>query len=503
MFFAVYVGPSMNPTLREPEIMEIMPYDNRPIRVGDVAFFLSPEADQSVVHRVVRVTPAGISTLGDNNTQEDTFFLHPKNIKGQVVAAWRGQERRKIAGGYQGRLTNRWFRWRRVLDRGVSPLLHPLYRALSHWRLIAWVLPAPFRPRVVVFHARGLDQFQLLLGKRIIGRYDDQRHQWQIQRPFQLFVDGRALPRQQDKDRLTRQVLTERQRITNLLETQEMLYNLILADGSHWKIATRGEQAVSIASQLGRAMQLSMATGAIEPSQRGNLCRLLVLVDSHTSEADCYIPLVSENDGVVVCVLRSYNHSDGLYIQLMQLSLVIAREAQARGGVLIHGALAELDSMGVILAAPGGTGKTTASNRLPAPWRSLCDDTTLVVRDAQGNYWAHPWPTWSRFLDGGLGGTWDVQSAIPVKGIFFLSQAVEDRVERVGPGHAVSLLVESAEQASQLMARGLKKEDIRVLHMERFNNLCSLARVIPTHTLRISLTGTFWKEIEQTLERIS
>ena len=36
------------------------------------------------------------------------------------------------------------------------------------------------------------------------------------------------------------------------------------------------------------------------------------------------------------------------------------------------------------------------------PWRSLCDDATLVVRDASGRYWAHPWPTWSRFytLDG-------------------------------------------------------------------------------------------------------
>jgi hypothetical protein len=211
MFFAAYVGPSMNPTLREPEMMEILPYDGRPLRIGDVAFFLPPENDQPVVHRIVRVTPAGISTLGDNNTQEDTFLLQPKSIKGQVVAAWRGQKRRKIAGGLQGRLTSRWLRWRRALDRGVSPLLHPLYQALSRWGLIAWLVPAPFRPRVVVFHARGRDQFQLLLGRRIIGRYDDQRHQWQIQRPFQLFVDGRELPRQQDKDRPDRQILTERQ----------------------------------------------------------------------------------------------------------------------------------------------------------------------------------------------------------------------------------------------------------------------------------------------------
>ena len=503
VFFAAYVGPSMNPTLREPEIMEIMPYGDRPLRVGDVAFFLPPEADQPVVHRIIRVTPAGISTRGDNNTQEDTFVLQPKRIKGRVVAAWRGQKRRKIAGGLPGRLTSRWLRWRRVLDRGLSPLLHPLYYALSRCGLIARVLPAPFRPRVVVFQTQGQDQFQLLLGQRIIGRYDDQKRQWQIQRPFRLFVDGRALPSQQDKDRSNRQVLTERQRTVNYLWTQEVLHNLVLADGSHWEIADGDEEAASIVSQLGCAMQLRMTTGAIEPPHHGVVRRLLVSVEAHNPEASsptCYAPLPSEDDDFAVCSLRSFTHSDGLFIQLMQLSLVIARDVQARGGVLLHGALAERDGIGVILAAPGGTGKTTASNRLPAPWRSLCDDATLVVRDSKGNYWAHPCPTWSRFLDGGPGGAWDVQSAVPVKGIFFLARAVEDRVESVGPGHAVSLLVECAEQTSQLMTRGLSKEETRALNLERFNNLCTLARVIPTHVLHISLTGAFWQEIEQALE---
>ena len=213
MFFASYVGPSMNPTLREPEIMEIMPYDSMPLRVGDVVFFLPPETDHMVVHRIIRVTPAGISTLGDNNTQEDTLLLQPKSIKGQVVAAWRGQKRRKIAGGSQGRLTSCWHHWRRTLDHGLSLLLHPPYQFLSHWGLIAWVLPASLRPRVVVFHARGRDQFQLLLGKRIIGRYDEQRQLWQIQRPFQLFVNVRALPRQQGNDRMNCQDLADQQRL--------------------------------------------------------------------------------------------------------------------------------------------------------------------------------------------------------------------------------------------------------------------------------------------------
>ncbi len=500
MFFAAYVGPSMNPTLREPEIMEIMPYDRRPLRVGDVAFFLSPETDQPVVHRIIRVTPAGISTLGDNNTQEDAHLLQPKSIKGQVVAAWHGQKRRKIAGGLQGRLTSRWLRWRRILDRGVSPLLHPLYQALSYRGLIARLVPAPFRPRVVVFHAQGRDQFQLLLGQRIIGRYDDYRHQWRIQRPFHLFVDGRVLTRKPDKDRSNRQVSPERQRTMNPLLTQGVRYDLVLADGSHWEIVAGDEEAASIVSQLGCAMQLRMTSGAIETPHRGNLCRLLVQVDAHTSVANCHVPLASANDGVVVCNLSPWDPWGFPYVNLLRLSHVLAREAQARGGVPVHGALAERDGIGVILAAPGGTGKTTASNRLPAPWRSLCDDITLVVRDPQGNYWAHPWPTWSRFLDGGPGGTWDVQSAVPLTGIFFLAQEVEDRVERVGPGQAVSLLVECVRQASMFMPLGLNKEETRTLHLERFNNLCALARVIPVHVLHISLTGAFWQEIEQALE---
>jgi SynChlorMet cassette protein ScmC len=296
---------------------------------------------------------------------------------------------------------------------------------------------------------------------------------------------------------------------------QGLQHDLVLADGSRWVIAAGDEEAASIVSQLAHAMQLRVMnpaallppaafgtgrTGVVEPPHHGIVRRLLVQVDKHNPEASPATGHAFIDDGFAVCVLHSFTHSDGLYIQLMQLSLVFARDIQTRGGVLIHGALAERDGIGVILAAPGGTGKTTAGNRLPAPWRSLCDDTTLVVRDPQGNYRAHPWPTWSRFLGGGPGGTWDVQSAVPVKGIFFLAQAVEDRVERVGPGHAVSLLVECAEQTSQLMARGLCKEELRALNLERFNNLCALARVVPAHVLHISLTGAFWQEIEQALE---
>lgn len=285
---------------------------------------------------------------------------------------------------------------------------------------------------------------------------------------------------------------------------RRLQHHLLLADGSRWVIAAGDEEAASVVSRLSDAMQLleMSGMGAVEPPHHGTVRRLLVRVDTHNPEAPpapFHVPLPRGDDGVMVRVLRSFPDGEGLFVQLMELSSVLARDAQTRGGVLLHGALAERDGIGVILAAPGGTGKTTASDRLPAPWRSVCDDTTLVVRDSQGNYWAHPWPTWSRFLGEQSGGTWDVQTAVPLRAVFFLSQAGEDRVEPVGPGHAVSLLVECTKQASHLMARDLRPEETRALHLERFNNLCDLARIVPAHVLHISLTGDFWQEIEQSV----
>jgi hypothetical protein len=200
MFFAAYSGPSMNPTLREPEMMEVVPYNNRPVCVGDVAYFRSPDVNQPVVHRIVRITPAGISTLGDNNKHVDSSLLQPDCIKGRVVAAWRGRKRRAVAGGLAGRVVKRWICWRRILEHSLSSLLHPLYQTLSQHGLLIRLIPTRFRPRTVSFKVRGQERFRLLLGRRVIGTYDAQASQWRIQKPFKLFVNEGSLPGWQNDD---------------------------------------------------------------------------------------------------------------------------------------------------------------------------------------------------------------------------------------------------------------------------------------------------------------
>jgi SynChlorMet cassette protein ScmC len=270
---------------------------------------------------------------------------------------------------------------------------------------------------------------------------------------------------------------------------------MILADGRTWSIIAGNEQASLIVSHLKNIMCLCSLK---KPAQQ-----LFVLVENHNAHSivaeDLFfrLTLPFQSQGPVVCTLKPTGGDVTFVRQLMGASLGICLDAEHRGGVLIHGALAENEGRGVILAGPDGIGKTTASLRLLHPWRSLCDDLTLVVRDQRGTYWAHPWPTWSRFINGREGGAWKVEDAVPLKGIFFLSRSQQEHIKPVGVGQTTCLLVDSAEQAWWRLLRGVAEDMIRKIRLQRFQNICSLAQTVPGYLLHLSLTGAFWQKIEK------
>lgn len=278
---------------------------------------------------------------------------------------------------------------------------------------------------------------------------------------------------------------------------------LTLADGSRWGIAAGDERANAIVSCLTDVMLL-------RPQQTPTYQLLVLTDDNGVSTNFSHVPhefpvavpwtfLPPEEHNTFTCIISPALGNDMLVNQLMLLSLVIVRQAQNIGGILLHSALIERDGCGIILAGPGGVGKTTASRRITPPWRSLSDDETLVVRDQYGVYWAHPWPTWSELMAGGQGGTWDVEHTVPLKAIFFLEQALHDGIEPLGVAYTVPLLVELAEQTSWLMSRNEGKDVIRTLRLQRFENICTLVKRVPSFRLRLSLHGAFWQEIERVI----
>ena len=110
---------------------------------------------------------------------------------------------------------------------------------------------------------------------------------------------------------------------------------------------------------------------------------------------------------------------------------------------------------------------------------------------------AHPFPTWSKSLFQRSEKTWDVEQHAPLSALFFLEQAERDEVLRIGTGQASVYITESSTQICRRDWRYLdKKEEVRRKTM-LFDNACTLAKEVPSYILRVSLTGEFWKLIEE------
>jgi len=133
------------------------------------------------------------------------------------------------------------------------------------------------------------------------------------------------------------------------------------------------------------------------------------------------------------------------------------------------------------------------------PWRSLCDDTTLVVRDRAGRFWAHPWPTWSRFFLGGPGGSWPAEHAVPLRSIFFLAQSSSDQLEPIGVTQAIAMTLESLVDVAREVSRATDGNVARVLCRDGLTGARALAAAVPAYSLRLSRDGRFWEEIERVL----
>lgn len=267
---------------------------------------------------------------------------------------------------------------------------------------------------------------------------------------------------------------------------------LDLADGQRWVICPVDSGAESVVVELGRVMQLEPACRSDGP--RDAVRTLYVAASGETVRRDRVHHGI---DGAVVCCIPQPANPDLQAIGLALVAEAIARESLLRGGLLLHGALAERGGSGFVMAGPGTVGKSTASRRLPAPWLSLSDDMTLVVRDGRGGYLAHPWPTWSRFHAGGPGGSWPVERAVPLRAVFFLSQSPSDKLEPVGAVQATALLLDS--DFSLTRAAGASITDSRSAVPEGIEAAKALAAAVPAYKLELSLDGQFWNEIERVL----
>ncbi len=262
---------------------------------------------------------------------------------------------------------------------------------------------------------------------------------------------------------------------------------LELANGTRWRITGNGECESALVSRLKHIMRMQVSNSCVHGHTE------VVCSSSH------WKTIYSRHGNSTVNMPRPSLYEPVPAMWLAYMSSALAAQIERISGVLLHGALADRNGVGVILAGRSGSGKTTSSGRLPPPWKSLSDDMTLVVRMHTGQYFAHPWPTWSKFESGFGNYSWDVQRAVPLRGIFILDHANNNSIEPVGPAQTTCLLTEVAEQAQRPSLRGVDSSTTYDIRLRRFNNICALGQNVPGYILRMSLKGAFWEHIEAAL----
>jgi hypothetical protein len=193
-----HTGASMNPTLCDRDLLEVVRHPGERSRCGDVVVFPNPSREGFIVHRVVAVTPQGLLTRGDNNRGVDPWCTKPQALQGRVVGAWRGSRRRPIHGGRRGRLDAVLVRLRHSSDRLPWQPLRWAYHAFARSGLAQRVLPASWqqrwRLRIAYFEGQSRYPMSLQLGGRTIGRFDGLTGNWLIRGPFRLLIDASKLP---------------------------------------------------------------------------------------------------------------------------------------------------------------------------------------------------------------------------------------------------------------------------------------------------------------------
>jgi SynChlorMet cassette protein ScmC len=278
---------------------------------------------------------------------------------------------------------------------------------------------------------------------------------------------------------------------------------LELAEGCGWNIVP-SEEAVSWVRQFAGIMQLDERLDERYPN--------LFIARKHDPNCSSATRVRSsrhvrfhlhDTGRDITCDIGEFEDQEKEFLKMWEILLPIYGDVKQSGGMPIHSALVHKNGKGVLLAATGGTGKSTCCRRIPAPWRALCDDESLVRRDAQNGYVVHPFPTWSEYIWKRSSPVWNVREAVPLVGIFFLQQSEKDEAIPIGHGEAALMIYALAGQTCWCCRVIQEQEENRASNVKSLDSAAELVRAVPSFKLKLSLGGCFWEEIEKVLKLTS
>ncbi|MDD1778648.1 MAG: S26 family signal peptidase [Candidatus Helarchaeota archaeon] len=191
----VYLGKSMYPTLVDLDIIQFSPYQNTPIRRGDVIVFKRQDGpDCIIIHRVIAISPDGsIRTQGDNCRTTDSWTLRPSEVLGVVTSAQRGDRFIRILRGnigYQIFLIRRIIAETVITSKNIAK--HP-NQWISAIMLPSRIISQFLTYKVVTFSGSNRSETLLFLGPVCIGWLPIDKGVWEIKPLYRIFIDPHQL----------------------------------------------------------------------------------------------------------------------------------------------------------------------------------------------------------------------------------------------------------------------------------------------------------------------
>ncbi len=185
-----------------------------------------------------------------------------------------------------------------------------------------------------------------------------------------------------------------------------------------------------------------------------------------------------------------------LWRRLYYLPLLSAVNSTAT--CVAHGVLAEFEGKGVIVSGPSGIGKSTASRRLPEPWRVLADDCMIVQKLADG-FHAAPVPTWSLFYTANCESrSFACDRQVKVDTLFLLDRG-PDHAEPIDRKQAIVGFTRSVGDMTKIMTGRLPGAERKNVFDRGFAMAADLAGTLRVRHLFATLEGKFWTAMEETL----
>ena len=137
------------------------------------------------------------------------------------------------------------------------------------------------------------------------------------------------------------------------------------------------------------------------------------------------------------------------------LRVLVAYDVLLRGGVMLHCAAIVKNNQAVVLFGHSGAGKSTSSALALENGCSVVSDDINIIEPGPEGWQVCPIP-----FSGSLNAVSDVKQPVPLRGLYHLNKAEEDRVKPCSAARAVSLLAGSAPFINQDAYRANQLIDI-------------------------------------------